>query len=368
MHVTDDTVTCFVIGPIGDRTAAHGSEGRNRYERAIQTWEEIIEPACAEFGIEPIRADRIAQPGEITDQIFRHLRDDELVIADLTDANPNVMYELGLRHTVDRLTIQVGENGRLPFDIGSIRTILFPRTELGLIEARDRLIDAIRAGLGQGHDRVTATRIWHERDSSTDLLSQLAQAPDGVVDSEPGFLDVLAAAEEAYPKISNDLTGVANVITELNKLVVGVTVDIQASDQRGGGAGGRLLIASQFAKSMAPLIEQIDELSGAYVDDMKVVVPAINYLLDRIETEPELANETEVQELLQSTAGLGPQMQTMVATISQFATTIDGIGKITRLLREPAQRLSRAVRRLAEFQSVADTWSDRSHRMLRHTD
>lgn len=86
-----EPVTCFVIGPIGDRLAVQGSEERLRYEAAIHTLENVIEPACSNFGLEPVRADRIAQPGEITDQIFRHLRDDDVVIVDVTGGNPNVM-------------------------------------------------------------------------------------------------------------------------------------------------------------------------------------------------------------------------------------------------------------------------------------
>jgi hypothetical protein len=65
-------------------------------------------------GLNPIRAGHISDSGEITEQIFRHLRDDDVVIADLTGANANVMYELGLRHTINKLTIQVGEFRRLP--------------------------------------------------------------------------------------------------------------------------------------------------------------------------------------------------------------------------------------------------------------
>lgn len=41
----------------------------------------------------------IAEPGEITEQVFQRLRDDDLVIADVRGGNANVMYELGLRHT-----------------------------------------------------------------------------------------------------------------------------------------------------------------------------------------------------------------------------------------------------------------------------
>jgi hypothetical protein len=92
-------LTCFVISPIGDRDADASSPERRIYEDALQVLEEVIQPACAGFGIPVVRADRISRPGEITEQIYRHLRDAHLVIADLTGANPNVMYELGLRHT-----------------------------------------------------------------------------------------------------------------------------------------------------------------------------------------------------------------------------------------------------------------------------
>jgi hypothetical protein len=83
--------SCFVISPIGDRQAPFGSDERQRYEEAIQIWDYVIEPACQASRIEPVRADRISEPGEITEQAFVRLRDDDLVIADVTGGNPNVM-------------------------------------------------------------------------------------------------------------------------------------------------------------------------------------------------------------------------------------------------------------------------------------
>lgn len=112
-----DDQKCFVIGPIGDKNAEYGTEQREAYEQAIEVLEEIIQPACGAFGLEPLRADEIADPGEIPEQIFQHLRDDDVLIADLTGANANVMYELGLRHATGKLTIQLGERDRLPFDV-----------------------------------------------------------------------------------------------------------------------------------------------------------------------------------------------------------------------------------------------------------
>ena len=91
------SLKAFVIGPIGDPAANLGSAARVAYEDALEVLETVIRPACEAHDIEVIRADLISKSGEITDQIYRALRDTFLVIADLTGANPNVSARVG-RH------------------------------------------------------------------------------------------------------------------------------------------------------------------------------------------------------------------------------------------------------------------------------
>lgn len=76
--------TCFIIGPIGDKFAPLGSTDRERYEESLEVFEKVIAPAYSEHDLEPIRADQIAVSGEITEQVFRHLFEDEIVIADVS--------------------------------------------------------------------------------------------------------------------------------------------------------------------------------------------------------------------------------------------------------------------------------------------
>ena len=52
---------CFVIGPIGNRLADHGSEQRTIYEEALEVWTEVIEPACKAAELTPVRADGLAR-------------------------------------------------------------------------------------------------------------------------------------------------------------------------------------------------------------------------------------------------------------------------------------------------------------------
>ncbi len=108
---------CFIIAPIGEE----GSDTRNRSDKVLK---HIIRPAVKECNYEPIRADKIAEPGIITSQVIQRLLNDDLVIADLTEKNPNVYYELAVRHAVNKPFVQIIEEGEsISFDIAGMRTI-----------------------------------------------------------------------------------------------------------------------------------------------------------------------------------------------------------------------------------------------------
>ena len=122
---------CFVISPIGEE----GSETR---KRADQILNHIIAPVADKCGFEAIRADKISEPGMITSQAIQHIIDDPLVIADLTGMNPNVFYELALRHAIRRPLVQIIQKGeKIPFDVADMRTISIDHRDLdGAAEAK----------------------------------------------------------------------------------------------------------------------------------------------------------------------------------------------------------------------------------------
>ena len=117
--------TCFFIGPIGEEK----SPTRNWSD---QVFTHIVSPVVTSLGYEkPTRSDLIPRNGSITSEIMRHLVLDSIVIADLTEWNPNVFYELAVRHVIERPTINLIRKGdRLPFDVYDIRAIPISITDL----------------------------------------------------------------------------------------------------------------------------------------------------------------------------------------------------------------------------------------------
>jgi hypothetical protein len=128
----------FVIGPIGEE----GSEKRKLSDDILKY---MIEPAAEKCGFkEVLRADLLAVPGEITRQIIEHLIEDDLVIADLREHNPNVFYELGVRHSTGKPCIQIADKaGRLPFDLFVFRTIFYENNVRSFDNAKEELIKQI---------------------------------------------------------------------------------------------------------------------------------------------------------------------------------------------------------------------------------
>ena len=363
-HINENTTipeadaTCFVIGPIGDRQAAVGSEERLRYEQSMRVWDYVIKPACDALGIEPVRADMIAEPGEITDQVCRHLRDDDIVIADVTGGNANVLYELGLRHTTDKLTVQLGEKDRLPFDITVVRTIQFVRSETGLVEARESLQNAIKAGMERGGNPVTATRVWREGNGD-----EMVDPPDTKSDEDengPGFLEMVAEAEEAAPLLSQVMEELTAVFESLSGLTDKAMEEMARSDARGQGTGGRLRVAQQLADDLDGPATQMEQLAGDFVGQLERMAPGISYLISQVEDDPSSLHADDgakqfagaMKSLSSSAAESLPQVDVLADATHQFGT-------ISNRLRPVSRRMSTALRKISGTSRTIQDWGRR---------
>jgi len=99
----------------------------------VPVYENAIVPAATTAGLECQRADDITTPGGIMAQVWESLLKARVVVADLTNMNANVFYELGLAHTIGHNAILLTQDMEwVPFDLRHMRCVQYQPSEHGL--------------------------------------------------------------------------------------------------------------------------------------------------------------------------------------------------------------------------------------------
>jgi len=369
-------IECFVIGPIGDRLADHGTPELQVWEDSQRVLERVILPACNRHHLRVTRSDLITEPGEIPEQVFELLRDADLVIADVSGANANVMYELGMRHTLHKCTIPIGEHGKLPFDITVIRTIEFRRSNAGLIDARDELIDHIQACLDGRHRPLTPTRVWshsHARGQPTTTALEPtagAEPPSAAAEpvdaSESGefFLERLADMEEALPALSDIIVSIGTVGMKIGVIMntaQGRIQDLEAQGQN--SAAARLNVVAGVGSQLGEIASELTELVDSYESQIARADGGLTAMMEVVQDDP--GRLPELADLPASVHEAALQIEEAVRVTEGSADQIADLSRLARPLHQPTLRIANELRRFGLASAVFAVWDSRFQATVR---
>lgn len=225
--------SCFVVMAIGAQSSGSleltEAQLRERYTHLIK--EAILK---ARPNMEVVRADDVASPGSITTDIFTRLMHSDYVVADITFPNPNVFYELGLRHACRPGTVLIRdkEAGRAPFDVASLRYTEYENTPAGLKKLGEILheqfawIDKNREQPDNQFLELAKLTQYRFQDYSrekeleaknVDVFMKVLSDPETmkamieaqVTDDPDALSDVMRSLAEKNPELAKDLVGLA---------------------------------------------------------------------------------------------------------------------------------------------------------------
>ncbi|MDT0649416.1 hypothetical protein [Autumnicola edwardsiae] len=110
-------LTCFIIMPISDNS----SYAKGHFKRV---YDYIIKPACISAGFKPLRADDVLNTNHIALDILKMIISSDMALCDLSNQNPNVLYELGIRQAFNKpvALIKDSKTNRV-FDIQGFRDL-----------------------------------------------------------------------------------------------------------------------------------------------------------------------------------------------------------------------------------------------------
>ncbi|WP_051526661.1 hypothetical protein [Alkanindiges illinoisensis] len=182
-NMSDDAVNekkkCFIVTPIGgDNTPT-----RRAADGLIRA---VMRPVLKEMGFDVVAAHEISVAGSIPRQVIERVLFDDLVIANLSELNPNVMYELAVRHCTNKPVVVLAEHGtKLPFDIAAERTIFYFNDMHGAEELKPALEAAVVDAMSQTEadnpvHRVSSTKIIRDQIQENDPQRYLLDRLDNI--------------------------------------------------------------------------------------------------------------------------------------------------------------------------------------------
>lgn len=169
--MSESKKTCFVVTPIGN----DDSPIRRHIDGII---DQAITPALEEkYEIDV--AHRKYEIGSINDRVIKSIYNSDLVIANLTGLNPNVMFELAIRYSFGKPAIVIAEEGtKLPFDIVDENTIFYINDPSGANELKGKIsefeknIHLEKKFYGPVYKAINTIPLYKEVESGEDVSSE----------------------------------------------------------------------------------------------------------------------------------------------------------------------------------------------------
>jgi hypothetical protein len=219
--------SCFVIMGFGEKTDFQSTP--QRVLDLNRTFEDIIEPAVTESGLECIRADKIIHSTVIDKPMYERLLDSDLVIADLSTSNANALYELGVRHALrPHTTIVIAEKGfAFPFDLNHLLILKYEHLgkEIGFREVmrmRDELKKRIAALIDKGETDSPVFLFLPSLLRSAEGAESVAPppAPMAAAEDQSSFAELMEKLKETKQAVKEDADwlNVIGVLSRLKKL------------------------------------------------------------------------------------------------------------------------------------------------------
>lgn len=229
--------------------------------------------------------------------IITPIYNSEIVLADLTGLNPNVMYELGIAHSFNKKTIIITRDNlnTLPFDLKQYRAKNYSTHFKKFYD----LIEYLNKNLHGAVDKsiVFSNPVNDFLDKNKIQPQNLFKSNDYFLDipnGKNGFLDFLADIEECASKINNDITSISSEMETMSSGIEGCIQEIEQVQKNGGNI---ISFKRKQAKKVAQHITKFSKQLNTHTESIQLLWNKIERnTLDLLENE--YSSKSENKELL----------------------------------------------------------------------
>ena len=347
----------FVITPFSEDHLALYNELKRTFE--------------AEFNL--TNAGNLDNQQNIIQDIVEGIYQAEVIIADLTGLNPNVFYELGLAHAMDKKVIIITQDiGELPFDIKSYRanaySLQFNKLPALIDELRKLLCGALDGSVKYGNPVTDYIPNFHKMFSEEKMVATHVDSPKDGEDtieeeaSSEGFLDYIANIGEYSEKMTTEITLMGSEMIQLNASITAATGDIDRVKSQSGN------VDVAFIRNVCRRLSiPIDQFAGKLKDHVAgvneywiVVENGYLSLLDNQHTQT-LENSESLKASITALMGAQTALYETDAKIEGFVDALRGNMGMERRLNKSITVL---ISGLESYLSMTDTMASSIDRII----
>ena len=344
-------------------------------------YDDFIRPALEEGGYVAIRADDIDNQQSILKDIVTSIVKSDLIVADLTDDNRNVYYELGLAHALGKRVILLSQDkSTAPFDLLSYRIEeysdrfdLFPKAKKRLTGlARGAYLGEVSFG-NPASDFVPQKQRTSDREPSSaspipgeqptrvsEEGLQVVRNDNGVEEEEeePGVLDLMAQIEQGFANQSKWLKEGANIVVALGSHASESTPTIKELAASNNLQGLRTVFrrtASFYGSKTSELHDINNKLRSSWEHTADALEKRSLHSMAGTEVQ------TELLPLVQGASAQAAEARDQMAGLTQ---TVDGLPNVDSIFTRAKRKLARELEVLVAYMDDVASFESRLVAMI----
>ena len=304
--------------------------------------EGFLKPVLQGVGFIVDRADDIESQQNILRDILEQIVRSDLIVADLTTANPNVFYELGIAHALKKPVILITQSiADVPFDLKSYRLLEY-NTHFAQIGKAKETLSSYAKGFAQGTISFGSPVTDFYSGSTTLVGNTETIHPKEAIEDERGLIDHQIALTYGYNRIASLVAGVTRDLQELTKSLGTATNDFASisANPNASSATAARATSQRLAKRMEHFTSQLKKANDEYAVIAVETEDSLEFIVSFQWEQSGLTDRAldERDSMLSSLRDL--ESNAIVARDSQLdlATEMDSIPRIERRLNREVAR------------------------------
>ena len=327
---------------------------------------DLIRPSLEECGYSVFRADSFLDQQNILRNIVKGIAEASLIVADLTTLNPNVFYELGLCHGLNKPTIMITQSiDDVPFDLQGYKVQVYD-TRFDKVErftstlneiARKHLLSEVIFGNPVTDFHAASVSIQDPRQEVTQVEEEASA--EGEV--EKGFLDFLLEGEEASNRFSSALAEIADDTEHVGeRMAVHSAAINEINENPGPGAASRIakissIVAADLRSSSSRIEKALPDLDGDVDTLEESFIGFLNWFSPQTDADLE-----KLKEIRSYTEGLEKVTLESFEQISSYRDSVLGLHGISGEMNRSSRRLAGSISGLLTLTQKTSAFASRT--------